>query len=290
MSVKLENKHLLVKIKQKGAELFSVVNKENQLEYMWSGDPAYWGKTSPILFPIVGTLKNNTYLFKGKSYSLTRHGFARDATFNIVSQNKDQVVFSLKSSEETLRTYPFHFELRIKYVLKKKSLAVTYEVLNTGLEQMYFSIGGHPAFKVPLTEDSNYNNHSLEFETQEDIDHWPISRDGLIELKSVPLLVNSNNLKLSHELFYHDALVLKNYTAKKISLKSTAHAFGLNFYFEGFPFFGIWAAKDADFVCLEPWCGIADSVSHDQQLETKEGIQMITPQETWSRTWRIEPF
>jgi galactose mutarotase-like enzyme len=279
-----------VKINKKGAELFSLINKRTQLEYMWSGDPRYWGKTAPILFPIVGALKGNMFRYKGKAYSLARHGFARDLSFDVSENKKDYVVFSLNSNDETFRNYPFVFELQVKYKLNKTTLAVTYQVTNRDTGLMYFSIGGHPAFKVPLTDHSTYSDYFLEFDPQEDIDHWPISNDGLIQTKSLPLLINSNKLKLTRELFYCDALVLKNYRANKIALKSNVHPYGLNFRFEGFPFFGIWAAKGADFVCLEPWCGIADSVNHNQELETKEGIQTIREDETWSRTWSVELF
>ncbi len=290
MSVKIENDHLIVRIKKKGAELYSVINKENQLEYMWGADPLFWGKTSPILFPIVGTLKNDTYCYKNKNYNITRHGFARDSTFETAIEKKDMVVFTFRSNEETLRKYPFHFELNVKYSLSKNSLLVTYDVVNKGKEEMYFSIGAHPAFKVPLTEESKYSDYYLEFNEAEDIDHWPISDEGLIKLKSEPLLINSNRLKLSKELFYKNALVLKNYKTRKIELKSSVDPYGLNFRFDGFPYFGIWAAKDADFLCLEPWCGIADSENHDQQLQNKEGIQMISPNEDWTRTWSVQFF
>jgi galactose mutarotase-like enzyme len=290
MSVKLENDTLIVKINKKGAELFSLVNKRNQLEYMWSGDPQYWGKTAPILFPIVGTLKDNRFHYKGKSYSLPRHGFARELPFNIRESEKNNVIFSLNSTDETLRNYPFIFELQVKYRLSRNTLAVTYQVTNSDTDMMYFSVGGHPAFKVPLTDQSTYSDYYLEFDPPEDIDHWPISKEGLIETKSLPLLVNSNKLKLTKELFYHDALVLKNYRLNKIGLKSNVHPYGLNFRFDGFPFFGIWAAKGADFVCLEPWCGVADSINHNQELATKEGIQTIRGGETWSRTWSVELF
>lgn len=287
MPVKIENPHLSVKIKNKGAELYSVINKENQLEYMWGADPAFWGKTSPVLFPIVGTLRNDTYIYKEKTYNITRHGFARDSTFEVISQAKDQVTFSLKSNSDSLKNYPFEFELRIRYALKKNNLKVSYEVINEGKENMYFSIGAHPAFKIPLIENSHYNNYYLEFNVMEDIDMWPINAEGLIAKKSLPLLVDSNRLNLSKELFYNNALVLKNYKTNKISLKSSTHPYGLDFQFKGFPYFGIWAAKDADFLCLEPWCGIADSVDHDQHIERKEGIHVLSSGKDWSRSWGV---
>ncbi len=182
MDITLENEYLKIAVKSNGAELFSVRGKNNQLEYIWSGNPAVWRKTSPILFPIVGTLKNNTYLYQDKTYKLSRHGFARDSEFEIAEQNKQYAVFLLKNTAGSFENYPFAFELLIKYSLDKNLLKVTYEVKNTGTTDMYFSIGGHPAFKVPLMSDTAYEDYFLEFNALETAGRWPISNDGLIEL------------------------------------------------------------------------------------------------------------
>lgn len=285
MDVLLESDYLKVKIKTKGAELNSVVNKETGLEYIWSGDPAFWGKTSPVLFPIVGTLKKDTFYYKNKSYSLTRHGFARDVTFELEARNDESAVFSI--SDSSLQKFPFEFKLQLKYQLMKDFLEVSYDVHDTGNDRMYFSIGGHPAFKVPITSHSTYEEHYLEFNKVENADRWPISSEGLIKDQSIPFFKNNSILKLTRTLFNEDALVFKNLKSDKISIKSDAHHHGLDFYFEGFPYLGIWAAKNADFVCIEPWCGIADSVTHDQQLATKEGIVSILPNEPWTRSWKV---
>ena len=288
MDVTLENEHIKVKVRRKGAELYSVLSKETALEYMWNGDPAFWAKTSPILFPIVGTLKNDTYLYNGRSYSLTRHGFARDATFEIFDQKEDGVIFSLSSSSLTREKYPFEFELQVEYKLVENLLEVTYHVKNDGGDKMYFSIGGHPAFKVPLTSNATYEDHYLQFNIVEDAERWPISAEGLIKEEPISVIKNSSTLRLTRALFNEDALVFKNLKSDKISINSEVHSHGLDFYFEGFPYLGIWAAKNADFVCIEPWCGIADAVTHDQQLQTKEGIVSLLPKERWSRTWKVK--
>jgi len=289
MSVYLENDYLKVSVIEKGAELKSVVSKTTKLEYMWSGDPAFWGKTSPILFPIVGTLKKDTYEYEGKSYNLSRHGFARDLAFEVAEHQSDVAVFLLKSTPASKEKYPFDFELRISYRLIKDTLEVSYEVRsNSGV--LYFSIGAHPAFKVPLTANSNYEDHYLEFNTIENSARWPISAEGLIKDEPVPFLKNSSVLKLTRNLFKEDALVFKDLKSNKISIKSGAHSHGLDFYFEGFPYMGIWAAKNADFVCIEPWCGIADGVSHDQALISKEGIVKLDAGRSWRRAWKIQVY
>jgi galactose mutarotase-like enzyme len=287
--VSLENDYLKVNVIEKGAELKSVVSKATNLEYMWSGDPAFWGKTSPVLFPIVGTLKNNTYLYQGKSYSLARHGFARDATFAIIEQKKDVVVFFLSSTPASREKYPFDFEFRISYRLTEDILEVTYDIRSTG-NVLYFSLGAHPAFKVPLVNGSAYEDHYLEFNVRENSPRWPINGDGLIKDKPLPLLQNASTLHLTRTLFAEDALVFKDLRSNKISIKSETHQHGLEFYFEGFPYMGIWAAKNADFVCIEPWCGIADAETHDQQLISKEGVVRIGRGEIWKRSWKIRPY
>lgn len=287
MNVVLENQYLSISIKKKGAELNQVFSKETKLEYMWSGDPAFWGKTSPVLFPIVGTLKEDTFIYNNRKYNISRHGFARDLEFQIQDQNKDSVVFLLTSNSLTLEKYPFLFELRLIYRLEKNSIQVVYDVKNIGDSEMYFSIGAHPAFAVPLLNDESFEDYYLEFNKTENSDRWPINKAGLIEEKPIPLINNTNRIDLTRTLFLNDAVVLKHLRSNSVSIKSAKTSHGLDFLFDGFPFLGIWSAKNANFVCIEPWCGIADSVEHNQQFITKEGIERIIPQETWSRVWQV---
>lgn len=286
----IENELLKVTINPKGAELTSLLNKLVGLDYMWSGDPAGWAKHSPILFPIVGTLKDNTYFYKDKSYQLPRHGFARDLQFAVDNQSADTITFVLYDDENTQKVFPFNFAFRICYTLYKNSLAVSYEVINTGNSALFFSLGAHPAFKLPLVKDTQYNDYYLEFDQAETAPRWPISPEGLIEQKPSPLVQNTRRLPLSKDLFQRDALVFKNLASTIVELKSDKTPHGLRMDFPGFPFLGIWAAKNADFVCLEPWCGIADSVGADQQLEHKEGINKLVSGEKFKRAWTVTLF
>src|SRR5688572_9820942 len=169
----IENDIIRVSIREKGAELSGIFHKPLQLEYMWSGDPAFWSKQSPVLFPIVGALKNNTYFFQNRSYELPRHGFARDKNFSVIDKSASSITFSLSHDEQTLFVYPFKFELRIRYSLDESTVIVVYEVINLSNENMYFSIGGHPAFKVPLLENTNYGDYYLEFNANENAKRWP---------------------------------------------------------------------------------------------------------------------
>lgn len=286
----LENAALRVVISATGAELQSIYHKDLQQEYMWSGDPAFWGKHSPVLFPIVGTLKNDTYYFNNTAYQLGRHGFAREMAFTATARDEHSITLSLQDTPATLAKYPFAFRFQIRYELADTSLKVTYSIHNTGKAVMYFSVGGHPAFKLPLTATAQYKDYYLEFNHPETAGRWPISTDGLIESPPLEVFHQSNRLPLSKELFQKDALVFKGLSSNSVVIKTDKDPHGLSFDFTGFPFLGIWAAKNADFVCIEPWCGIADSVETNQQLTNKEGIHALQPAKDFERTWSVTVF
>lgn len=285
--INLNNESVFIKIHPKGAELQSIVY--NGLEYMWSGDAAFWGKHSPVLFPIVGTLKNDTYSYEGKEYHLPRHGFARDKEFDINVESNSKATFTLKSNEDTLKVYPFEFELKLVYELIGNKVSCTYVVENNGKEQMYFSVGGHPAFAVPLDKELAYEDYYLKFNKENELTKYKLD-NGLIANDTQTVVLTDHKLSLTKSLFYEDAIVLKHLQSNAISLASQKSEHGLHFLFEEFPFFGIWAAKDAPFVCIEPWCGIADSVNHNQELKDKEGIEKLEAGQSWQRSWQVELF
>jgi len=285
----LENENIKVAISTKGAELQSIHSKTTDFEYLWKGDPQYWGKFSPVLFPIVGALKDNKYIFGDQEYELPRHGFARDHEFESEQISNEEVLFTLSQTADTLKVYPFEFKLGLRYKIAGAAVSCSYEVYNPGSEALLFSVGGHPAFAAPLTGGSVYEDYYLEFNKDKSITYHKIE-DNLIADETVSLSLNEGKLVLKHELFYNDALVIKELKSDSISLKNNKNQHGLNFTFENFPYFGIWAAKDADFICLEPWCGIADSVNHNQQLRDKEGIISLSPGLDWKRSWSVEVF
>lgn len=287
--ITLENDYLKVSLTTKGAELQSLISKETKIEYLWNGDPKFWAKHSPVLFPIVGALKDDSYIYKGKTYKLSRHGFARDQVFNIEKQSKTEVVFTLSQSEESLKVYPFYFQLKLKYQIIDKKLNLTYEVVNTGTDELLFSLGAHPAFAVPNTPNTVYEDYYLAFNGDDKLNYWKLD-GGLVATETDNIELGGHKLNLKHNLFYNDALVFKTMQSNCISLLNTKNEFGLHFHFEDFPFFGIWAAPDAPFVCLEPWCGVADSINHNQRLERKEGINRLDKGKTWTRFWEAECF
>lgn len=288
--ITIENNQLKVSIATKGAELQSIYHKSFQMEYMWNGNPAFWAKHSPVLFPIVGTLKEDTYIFENKSYHLGRHGFAREMGFEVNEQKKDAVSFILRSDKLTRANFPFEFEFSIGYTLGVDGLKTSYRVHNTDSKDLYFSVGGHPAFKLPLVEGTAYEDYYLEFDKKETLSRWPISAAGLLEKVPIPVLQNEVMLGLNKGLFAQDALVFKHPASSSLSLKSKKTLHGLDFNFSGFPFLGIWAAKNADFICIEPWCGIADSVDSDQQLIHKEGINQLKKGEMFEKSWELKLY
>jgi galactose mutarotase-like enzyme len=286
----ISNEILTVQISAAGAELQSIINKDNSLEYMWSGDPAFWGKKSPVLFPIVGGLKNGTYQHQGITYQLGRHGFARERVFTVRSHSTESIRFSLVSDETTKEVYPFDFVFSIEYSLINNRLTVTYIVENIGDETLLFSVGAHPAFKVPIVDGTNYEDHQLVFSTNETVGIYPLSVDGLIEKYTEPLLNNSNSIPLTKALFAKDALVFKELKSDYIGILNHKNQHGLKLHYSNFPYMGIWAAKNADFVCIEPWCGIADSVATSGDITEKEGINSLSANESFTRSWSVAVF
>lgn len=286
--VTISNNFLSVAINEAGAEV-QQLRHSNGINYLWNADARYWAKHSPVLFPIVGSLVSNRYEYKGHHYTLSRHGFARERVFNVVTQEEDKVVFALESDDNTKAVYPFDFELRLEYELKEATLSCTYKVSNKGAEEMFFSVGGHPAFALPLEAGLVYEDYYLAFERAEPLLRYKL-QDGLISGKTEIVPSDEGRVMLHPSLFYEDAIVLKHLTSELVTLQSPKSSHGLRFHFSGFPYLGIWAAKDAPFVCIEPWCGHADFVGHNQQLETKEGIEKLAPGATWQRTWKVECF
>ncbi len=286
----ISNEFLQIEITNKGAELQSILHKKTGLEYLWNADPNFWSKKSPVLFPIVGGLKNGSYQFNNMTYHLGRHGFARDRIFEVYHQSNDSITYVLKSNEETLAVYPFEFNFFVTYHLSGNQLTCTYKVENTGNQIMYFSCGAHPAFKVPLTNDTVFEDWQLQFSSIENTPKYPLSSDGLIEEKPIACLENTNILPLTKELFYTDALVFKKLQSNKISIVTNKSEHGLTMQFDGFPYFGIWSFKNATFVCLEPWCGIADGVKTTSKLDDKEGIYQLDINANWQRSWSVVLF
>ena len=283
--ISISNNTLSVIILEKGAELQSI--RYEGIEYLWQADAAYWPKHAPVLFPIVGELKDGKYIFEDKEYKMTRHGFARDKVFEVKQTSATSAIFTLQDDEETQTIYPFRFIFKVEYRLEGNELFCTFIVENRDDKTMYFSVGGHPAFNVPLQGKLQYTDYVLQFDDDTVLNRY-LLHDGLTGDDTEPITLDDQTLRLHPSLFYDDAIVLKHINSRQVKLLSDKDTHGLQFRFDGFPYFGIWAAKDAPFVCLEPWCGIADSIHHDYQLIHKEGINQLAPGENWARGWSVK--
>jgi galactose mutarotase-like enzyme len=281
LNTTISNSNLTAIINPLGAELISLKNSNNK-EYIWEGNPEFWGKHSPILFPIVGCLKNDKYSYKGNSYTLLRHGFANKMEFNIIEKSADNVIFSVKNNKETLENYPFEFELQISYTLVNSSLKIGYKVINTNDFEMPFSIGGHPGFALP----NEFDSYSLEFEKSEILICSQLEND-LICNDTISLPMKENRLPLSYSLFENDALIFKKLESKAITISENNVPF-LKVKFEGFPSLGIWTKQKAPYICIEPWFGYADTMKNSGELSEKEGIQIIGINEQFQSEYSIE--
>lgn len=285
MLKKLENGIIEATIKKHGAELASL--KKDGIEYMWNADKKVWGRHAPVLFPIVGRVKNNKYTTRQQQYELFQHGLARDLDFEMVEDGEDFVVYRLKSSEETIAKYPYKFQLDIFYTLEGSSIINKYRVKNMDKQPMYFSIGAHPGFNCPLMAGEKMEDYYLEFEQSETADRYFLE-DGLIA-RQEGYLINKKVLPLTKELFKDDALIFKNLKSIEIALKSRKSPRSVSVRFAGFPYLGIWSKPSgAPFVCLEPWCGVTDSVDHSGILSEKEGIYSLEPGQEFWRKFSIE--
>ena len=267
MIITLSNNKISASINTIGAELIRL-EKDNQ-NYIWTVNETYWNKTSPILFPIVGRLKNDAYTIADKKYELPRHGFARNFEFQILNQTENSVVFVLESNSETLKNYPFEFKLQLEYELDGNELKMNYSVENRSEVTMPFSIGAHPAFAI---EDS-FSDYSLQFNEAEEFVSYELENE---QFNNSFRKINSENgqINLNYSLFEKDALVFKHLKSNELILLNKNKPV-LSVQFEGFPYLGIWSKPNAPFLCIEPWCGLADNVNHNGNIFEKEGIQLL---------------
>jgi galactose mutarotase-like enzyme len=281
LNTTISNSTLTASIKHSGAELFSLKDNRNK-EYIWEGNPDFWGKHSPILFPIVGTLKNNTYTIEGKEYQLPRHGFARDMEFQLINKTETSATFSLESTEETLKKYPFEFELQLIYTLENTSLNIEYKVINKGEVKMPFSIGAHPAIALP----ENFKNYALQFEKEEVLKYYLLEND-LISDKTKTLQTTNNQVTLNYKLFENDALIFKTLGSNSLTILENSKPY-IKINFEDFPSLGIWTKDQAPFICIEPWLGYSDTAENSGNLFEKEGILVLNAHKTFNSKFSIK--
>ena len=286
----LENEQLKVTIRGKSAELTSIVKKETGVEYLWCADSKYWGWSSPILFPIVGNVREKTYTYRGNQYHLNQHGFARNQEFAFVSQTEEEIWFALEDSEETREVYPFAFRLEVGYVLKENQLQVCWKVKNTDDKTLHFSIGAHPAFMCPLDQKGEQSDYYMGFETKEKALTYRLieASSSLIDPKEYTLELEDGMHRIEKERFDLDALIIENHQTGKMFLAGPDKVPYVTVDFDA-PLFGVWspAGKGAPFVCIEPWYGRSDMNTFYGTLEEREYSNQAEPGEVFEASYKI---
>lgn len=287
MDYQISNEKVQVTISDVGAELQSI--KKDGAEYLWNGDAAYWKERSPILFPYVGRFTEGKYLLSGKEYKMDIHGFARKLPYHVVYQEEDMITFELRDNEETYEMYPYHFIFQVTYELNEQEIAVTYRVSNCSRETMYFGIGGHPGFMVPLESGLDFSDYYLEFggtARPERVGHTPAC--FLSGTNSEFPLEDGRKIKLAHNLFDDDAIVLRN-MADEVTLGSEKGSRKVKVSYPDMPYLGIWHAPktDAPYVCIEPWTSLPSRQDVVEEFKYKSDLIRLTAGEQYVNAWSI---
>lgn len=287
----IENNRLSVKVNAFGAELSSVISKESNIEYIWQADKSVWARYAPNLFPIVGKLKNEQYLYQSNTYRLPQHGFARDQEFTCIEQTENKLVFELSDTEELRKNYPFQFKFKVIYSLVENGLTIQYSVFNPATDNdLYFSVGAHPAFNCPLQNNEQFEDYELVFPDKHTLIINTLN-DGLITSNTKEINLDKERLPVNKSLFAKDALVFLDDQINEVSLVSKKTQHGVRLRSENWPFFGIWSKPQTEqFVCLEPWFGIADSDTTSGDLTEKTGIIKLQASQQFDCSFSIKFF
>lgn len=261
-----------------GAQLHSLKLKENGTEYIWQGNPEIWYGQAPVLFPIIGQLIGDKYRYNGVEYTMPKHGLARKLPFNVKECGGSKAVFSLESDENTLKSYPFEFELLVSFELCGKALKNTMTVINKTDGEMYFSIGAHPGFNCEVGD-------VIEFEKPETLSTERIDKENLIIPEKFPLIENSRGIEITKDIFAPDALILSEIKSEKLRILGKNK---IEFTFGKCPFLGIWAKPGAPYVCIEPWYGVNDGREVKNDISEKRGIQRLDKDGKFEFYWKAE--
>lgn len=285
----IKNDYLSAKIKAIGAELISLKSKKG-VEYIWGRDLRYWNGSAPILFPIVGNLRDKKAIINGKVYLMNIHGFLRDLHFEVLHQKEDEISFVNTYSKETLAMYPFKYKVIITYALKQNLLRTKYYIINEYEELLPFNIGGHPAFNCPIYPGESFNDYTIHFESEETFSSPRIERNGTLNFDIAACSYqNLKELQLDYSLFDIDTIIIPRVRSKKIGLLNKNNK-GIYFYFPQFITFAIWSppGKKAPFVCLEPWIGHGDRYNTDYDFMKKDNLIKLKTLEEFSVHYDIE--
>ena len=285
----LKNETITLAIESKGAEMKSLKCNETGLEYLWQADPAFWGRTSPVLFPVVGNYKDKTTYYEGKAITLSQHGFARDTEFELISQTEDTIWFGMSSTEETYALYPFHFRLFAGYKIEGNKVTVLWKVENPDERTLHFSIGAHPAFNCPLKASEKQEDYFLFFDTDKPLESSIIGADGFVSEETEFFHTEGGRLAITPNLFDNNTMVIEHDQTHEVSLLTPEGKEYVKVSYTA-PLVGIWTPieKNAPFICIEPWYGRSDRSNFNQQLTEREYGQKLEQNEVFEAEYTIE--
>ncbi|KGF31990.1 protein lacX [Peptoniphilus lacrimalis DNF00528] len=281
----LKSDQLNVEFQTLGGALSSIKDKDD-VEYLWQGDPTYWSGQAPVLFPICGSVRNDTVLYdkedgSQKEGKIPRHGLVRKKEFTLVEQTDNSVTFAIEDDEEMYANYPYHFRLEITYTVTGKTIRTQYKIYNKEAEKsMPYFIGGHPGFNCPLLDDEVYEDYYLEFEKPETCTvPKPFPETGMLDLKDRnSWLNNQKEIDLNYDFFSYDAVTLDELESRTVALRSRKHDKGLKLDFKEFPNLIVWSTLNkGPFIALEPWSGLSTSIEEGDRLEDKKDVKIIKP-------------
>ena len=280
MIVTIRNESLTVDIEDLGAQLASV-RDHHGTEYLWQGDADIWARRAPILFPILGRLKDNTYLLDGVPNKIGQHGFARDCVFELVEQSDTKAVFRLTDTAETRRLYPFSFSLTVTYILEGNRLTKCHRVENRSKQVMYYELGVHDGFRAPLGENETMSQYAIRLPGWEDtITPYGMDEHAMVTPKGEPIALNNGRLSLTPSTYHLDTVILDQPPQAKAVLVDGQDRPRITVEFSQFPYLGIWTQNklfDTNYVCIEPWSTLPDATFVGRELKEKAGIRSLRP-------------
>ena len=285
----LKNEELTLTVISAGAEMKSLKDNKTEQEYLWQADPKFWGRTSPVLFPIVGNYVQKQSVYEGKTYTLSQHGFARDMEFDLESQTEEEIWFVLKDTESTLEKYPFHFALHIGYELCKNEVKVNWTVENTDTKELYFSIGAHPAFNCPVHGEGNKTGYGLKFGGLADtIHHHGNTPDGMAVMEDKVLALKDGCVTFTEGFFDECTYMVEGKQTGEVSLLDREGIPYVTVKFDT-PLFAVWSpeGKNAPFVCIEPWYGRCDATDFTGTLQQRDYENMLPQGGTFKAAYSI---
>lgn len=289
MNYSIENDIIRVTISDRGAELKSILDRDGT-EYLWQGDENSWKDQAPNIFPYVARLTEGKYYYNGKFYEMPIHGFVSGSQLKVIYHTKENIIFLLSSNPETMKMYPFIFSYLVHYKIAGKKLYIMYEVINRDNKTMYFGLGGHPGFRVPIEENLQFEDYYIEFPEKKKVYRVGISESKFVTGEDKPFLLRENKyLDLRHELFDEDAIILKN-MGKSATLKSDMGRKGITVAYPHMKYLGIWhlPKMKVDYVCIEPWTSLPSREGIIEDITKQKDLISLEESLTYTNTWSIE--